>query len=46
MVYLNDILVFRNDKKEHRKIVREVLQRLESHDLFAKAKKCFLNASL
>ena len=28
MVYLDDILVFGNDKKEHRKIVKEVLKRL------------------
>ncbi|GJE96953.1 marY1-like reverse transcriptase, partial [Phanerochaete sordida] len=29
-----------NDKKEHRRIVHEVLQRLEDNDLFAKAEKC------
>ena len=41
MVYLDDILVFGNDKKEHRKIVKEVLKRLRENDLFAKAEKCF-----
>ena len=41
MVYLDDILVFGNNKKEHRKIVQEVLKRLCSNDLFAKAEKCF-----
>ena len=40
MVYLDDILIFGNDKKEHRKLVHEVLQRLEDNDLFAKAEKC------
>ena len=41
MVYLDDILVFGNDKKEHRKLVKEVLKRLRDNDLFAKAEKCF-----
>ena len=41
IVYLNDILIFGNDKKEHRKIVKEVLKRLRDRDLFAKAEKCF-----
>ena len=41
MVYLDDILVFGNDRTEHRKIVKEVLQRLLDNDLFAKAEKCF-----
>lgn len=40
MVYLDDILIFGNDREEHRKIVHEVLQRLEDNDLFAKAEKC------
>ena len=41
MVYLDDILIFGNDRKEHRKLVREVLKRLQDNDLFAKAEKCF-----
>ena len=41
MVYLDDILVFGNDKKEHREIVKEVLKRLQNNDLYAKAEKCF-----
>lgn len=45
MVYLDDILIFGNDKKEHRKLVREVLQRLKDNDLYAKAEKCFFEKS-
>lgn len=41
MVYLDDILIFGNDKKEHRKLVKEVLKRLRDNDLFAKSEKCF-----
>ena len=41
IMYLDNILVFRNDKKEYRKIVQEVLKRLYNNDLFAKAEKCF-----
>ena len=43
MVYLDDILIFGNDKKEHRRIVKEVLKQLCDNDLFAKAEKCFFN---
>ena len=45
MVYLDDILIFGNDLHEHRKIVREVLQRLRANDLYAKAEKCFFEQS-
>ena len=45
MVYLDDILIFGNDLNEHRKIVREVLQRLRANDLYAKAEKCFFEQS-
>ena len=41
IVYLDDILIFRNDEKEHKTIVLEVLSRLLNNNLFAKAKKCF-----
>ena len=41
MVYLDDILIFGNDKEEHKTIVLEVLSRLLNNDLFAKAEKCF-----
>ena len=45
MVYLDNILIFGNDKKEHREIVREVLKRLHDNDLYAKVEKCFFEKS-
>lgn len=41
IVYLDDILIFGNDLKEHRKLVKAVLQRLQDSDLYAKPEKCF-----
>ena len=41
IVYLNNILIFENNKKEHKTIVLEVLSRLLNNDLFAKVKKYF-----
>lgn len=39
-IYLDDILIYTNDLEEHRAIVKEVLRRLEEHDLFLKPEKC------
>jgi len=39
-VYLDDILVFSKDANDHTKTMKEVLQVLREHRLFAKAKKC------
>ena len=39
-VYLDDILIFSNNLKEHRAVVHEVLRRLKEHDLFLKPEKC------
>ncbi|KAF8824186.1 hypothetical protein HHX47_DHR8000228 [Lentinula edodes] len=39
-VYLDDILIFSNDLEEHRQVVREVLTRLEKHDLYLRPEKC------
>ena len=39
-VYLDDILVFSKDPKEHTTHVRKVLQRLLENRLFVKAEKC------
>ncbi|KAF8823142.1 hypothetical protein HHX47_DHR12000006 [Lentinula edodes] len=39
-VYLDDILIFSNDLEEHRRMVREVLTRLEKHDLYLRPEKC------
>ena len=40
IVYLDDILVYSGNPEEHTKQVREVLQRLRKHGLFAKGEKC------
>ena len=39
-VYMDDILVYTPDLNEHRKVVCEVLKRLEHHDLYLKPEKC------
>ncbi len=39
-IYLNDILIFSKDLKEHRQIVKRVLQHLRENKLFLKAEKC------
>ena len=45
MVYLDDILIFGINKKEHRQLVKEVLKRLQENDLYAKAEKCSFEQS-
>jgi len=45
MVYLDDILVFGTCLEEHRRLVKEVLKRLQSNDLYTKAEKCFFEQS-
>jgi hypothetical protein len=39
-VYMDDILIYTPTLVEHRKIVCEVLQRLQDHDLYLKPEKC------
>ena len=39
-VYLDDILIWSSDITEHRKVVHEVLKRLEEHDLYLRPEKC------
>ncbi len=39
-VYLDDILIFSKNLKEHREITKRVLQRLRENNLFLKAEKC------
>ena len=39
-VYLDDILIWSSNLKEHRKVVHEVLHRLEEHDLYLRPEKC------
>jgi len=45
MVYLDDILIFGTCLKEYRRLVKEVLKRLQFNDLYAKAEKCFFEQS-
>lgn len=45
-VYLDDILIFSKGLKEHVQLVRAVLQRLFDNQLYVKAKKCQVHASL
>jgi len=40
VVYLDDILIYSNDLKEHKQHVREVLKRLRKHQLYASSSKC------
>ncbi len=39
-IYLDDILIFSKNLKEHREITKHVLQRLRENNLFLKAEKC------
>ncbi len=40
VVYLNDILIYSQNEKEHTNHVRLVLKRLRKYKLFAKLSKC------
>ena len=39
-VYLDDILIFTEDLREHRQLTYEVLHRLKKHDLYLRPEKC------
>ncbi|KAL0198834.1 hypothetical protein M9458_007374, partial [Cirrhinus mrigala] len=45
IVYIDDILIYSCDLQEHRKHVRQVLQRLREHQLFLKLEKCEFHQS-
>jgi len=45
MVYLDNILMFGINKKEHRQLVKEVLKRLQENNLYAKTEKCSFEQS-
>jgi len=38
--FINDIIVGMDTEKEHKKIVAEVIRRLEENDLYVKPEKC------
>jgi hypothetical protein len=40
VVYLDDIMIYSHDRKEHTAQVREVLKQLQDNDLFCKPEKC------
>ena len=40
IVYLDNILIYSEDKASHREHIREVLQHLRKHGLYAKPEKC------
>jgi hypothetical protein len=40
IVYLNDILIYSKDEKEHKHYVKMVLQKLRDYALYAKPSKC------
>ena len=40
VVYLNDILIYLDNKENHREYVQEVLRHLRKHDLYAQPEKC------
>jgi hypothetical protein len=44
VVYLDDIVIYSKTKEEHYKHVREVLQVLQDHDLYAHPDKCTIGA--
>jgi transposase InsO family protein len=39
-IYLDDILIFTQERKEHQRVTRLVLERLRQHKLFLKPDKC------
>jgi Reverse transcriptase (RNA-dependent DNA polymerase) len=43
IVYMDDILIFAENQEELQERMKQVLQRLQEHDLFLKPKKCEFN---
>ena len=44
MVYLDDILIYSDNKEDHQKHIWEVLHHLRKHGLYAKPEKCELHS--
>lgn len=45
IIYLDDILIFSKNLEDHQQHVTSVLERLRTHNLFAKLEKCIFHAS-
>jgi hypothetical protein len=43
VIYMDDILVFSDNKEEHRQQVARILAKLEQHNLSLKLEKCYFN---
>ena len=43
IVYLNDILIYSNDKSTHEKHVRLIFEKFRKFKLFANLKKCYFD---
>ena len=43
VIYMDDILVFSKDKKQHQEQVKRILEKLREHQLSLKAKKCYFD---
>lgn len=45
VIYMDDILIFSQDKKTHQEQTRRVLERFREHDLYLKPEKCLFDVS-
>ena len=43
VIYMDDILVFSKDKKQHQEQVKRILEKLRQHQLSLKAEKCYFD---
>ena len=43
VIYMDDILIFSKDKKQHQEQVKRILEKLREHQLLLKAKKCYFD---
>ena len=43
VIYMDDILVFSKDEKQHQEQVKRILEKLRQHQLSLKAEKCYFD---